>query len=427
VTTILLTLFTVGYSAIALEHFLKVNKAVSALLTGVFCWTIFIMLSPEKQLISDDLIRHVGDFSGILFFLLGAMTIVEIISAHNGFDVITKVVNVDSKRKLLWLSTILTFFISSALDNLTTTIVMISLLTKFALNKEERLIFVGMVVIAANAGGAWTPIGDVTSTMLWIGGRVTSMGLIIKLFLPSIVCTIIPLVMVTFMINGKLDVMKNTSSEGADTQKPWERNLVFFLGMGSLLFIPFFKGITHLPPFMGILLGLGVLWLVTEIIHVGKHDDHKSAFSVTQALRKIDMGSVLFFLGILTCIAALDSSGILRWMATSLNTNLKNPLLIDFVIGLLSAIVDNVPLVAGTMGMYSLHDFIVDHQFWTFLSYCAGTGGSILIIGSAAGVAAMGLANINFVWYLKKISLPALLGYVGGAAVFFVLEVMMKV
>jgi Na+/H+ antiporter NhaD/arsenite permease-like protein len=417
----------VGYSAIALEHYLKVNKAVSALLTGVFCWTIFIMLSPEKSLISDDLIRHVGDFSGILFFLLGAMTIVEIISAHNGFDVITKVVNVDSKRKLLWLSTILTFFLSSALDNLTTTIVMISLLTKFALNKEERLIFVGMVVIAANAGGAWTPIGDVTSTMLWIGGRVTSLGIIMKLFLPSIVCTVIPLVMVTFMIHGKLDVMKNTSSEGADTQNAWERNLVFFLGMGSLLFIPIFKGITHLPPFMGILLGLGVLWLVTEIMHAGKHDDHKAAFSVTQALRKIDMGSVLFFLGILTCIAALDSSGILGWMATSLNTNLKNPLLIDFVIGLLSAIVDNVPLVAGTMGMYSLHDFVADHQFWSFLSYCAGTGGSILIIGSAAGVAAMGLANINFVWYLKKISLPALLGYVGGAAVFFVLEVVMKV
>jgi Na+/H+ antiporter NhaD/arsenite permease-like protein len=283
------------------------------------------------------------------------------------------------------------------------------------------------VVIAANAGGAWTPIGDVTSTMLWIGGRVSSLGLIIKLFLPSVVCTIIPLAMVTFMIKGKLDVMKNTSSAGADAQKPWERNLIFFLGMGSLLFIPFFKSITHLPPFMGILLGLGVLWLVTEIIHAGKHDDHKQGFSVTQALRKIDMGCVLFFLGILTCIAALDSAGILGWLATSLNTNLKNPLLIDFVIGLLSAIVDNVPLVAGTMGMYSLQDFVVDHQFWSFLSYCAGTGGSILIIGSAAGVAAMGLANINFIWYLKKISLPALLGYVGGAAVFYVLEVMMKV
>jgi Na+/H+ antiporter NhaD/arsenite permease-like protein len=426
VTTILLTLFTVGYSAIALEHFLKVNKAVSALLTGVLCWTIFIMLSPEKHIVSEDLIRHVGDFSGILFFLLGAMTIVELISAHNGFDVITKVINVNSKRKLLWISTVLTFFLSSALDNLTTTIVMISLLSKFALNKEERLLFIGMVVIAANAGGAWTPIGDVTSTMLWIGGRVTSLGIIFKLFLPSVVCAVIPLVMVTFMIKGKLETTPQSGNNSTYTQKAWERNLVFFLGIGALLFIPFFKSITHLPPFMGILLGLGVLWLVTEIIHAEKHDDHKEAFSVTQALRKIDMGSVLFFLGILTCIAALDSAGILGTLATSLNQSLKNPLLIDFVIGILSAIVDNVPLVAGTMGMYSLTDFAVDDQFWTFLSYCAGTGGSILIIGSAAGVAAMGLANINFVWYLKKISLPALLGYTGGAAVFFVLEVMMK-
>lgn len=424
-TTVLMVLFTVGYSAIALEHFLRVNKAVSALLTGVFCWTIFILASNQPHLVNEELTKHVGDFSGILFFLLGAMTIVELINAHNGFDIITNFVNVKSKRSLLWISTFITFFLSAALDNLTTTIVMISIISKFALSKEERLLFIGMVVIAANAGGAWTPIGDVTSTMLWIGGRVTSLGIIKELFIPSIVSALIPLIIVSFMIKGKLGTPEQNQN-GKAGQKIWERNVVFILGIGSLLFIPIFKSVTHLPPFMGVLFGLGILWLFTEILHAEKEDDERHRYSVTQALRNIDMGSVLFFLGILTCIAALDSAGILNWLATSLNHSLKSPLLIDFAIGILSAIVDNVPLVAGTMGMYSLQNYAVDDIFWTFLSYCAGTGGSILIIGSAAGVAAMGLARINFIWYLKKISLPAFLGYAGGAAAFIVFRLLLN-
>jgi Na+/H+ antiporter NhaD/arsenite permease-like protein len=271
---------------------------------------------------------------------------------------------------------------------------MISILSKFALSKEERMLFVGMVVIAANSGGAWTPIGDVTSTMLWIGGRVTSLGIIKELFIPSIVSTLLPVIMVSFMVKGKLETPEQ-NQEGKAGQKIWERNVIFILGIGTLLFIPIFKSVTHLPPFMGVLLGLGVLWLFTEILHAGKGDDERQKYSVTQALRNIDMSSVLFFLGILTCIAALDAAGILGWLASSLNQSLKSPLLIDFAIGILSAIVDNVPLVAGTMGMYSLQNYVVDNTFWTFLSYCAGTGGSILIIGSAAGVAAMGLAKIN--------------------------------
>lgn len=416
-TTFLLVLFAVGYTAIALEHFIKVNKAVSALFAGVLCWTVFIVLSPDKHFVSEKLIEGLGNNAGILFFLLGAMTIVEIINAHNGFDIITKIINVTSKRKLLWLMSIITFFLSSVLDNLTTTIVMISLLSKFGLNKEDKMFFAGLTVIAANAGGAWTPIGDVTTTMIWIGNRVTSLGIMRETFLTSMVSLIVPLIFVSFFMKGKLEVT-DSSSENNGNIKSWEKNSVFFMGIGALLFVPFFKSITHLPPFMGILLGLAVLWLYTEIIHARKHEEERELYSVTQALRRIDMGSVLFFLGILTCISSLEHSGILGTVATYLNNTLKNPLLIDFAIGIVSAIVDNVPLVAGTMGMYSLQTFPVDHEFWSFLCYCAGTGGSILVIGSAAGVVSMALAKINFMWYVRKITFPALLGYVAGAVVF---------
>jgi Na+/H+ antiporter NhaD/arsenite permease-like protein len=423
----MIALFVVGYCAIALEHYLKINKAVSAILAGVLCWTVYIMMSPGDQMhhVSEQLIESLGSNAGILFFLLGAMTIVELINAHNGFDIITKIINVTSKRKLLWIMSIVTFFLSSVLDNLTTTIVMISLLSKFALNKEDKMFFAGITVIAANAGGAWTPIGDVTTTMLWIGNRITSVGIMKSLFFASIVNLIVPLIAVSFFMKGKLETTE-TKSNADDKQNAWERNSVFFLGIGALLFVPFFKSVTHLPPFMGILLGLAVLWLYTEIIHAKKHEEARELYSVTTALRRIDMGSVLFFLGILTCIASLEASGILGATATALNQSLKNPLLIDFVIGLLSAIVDNVPLVAGTMGMYTLTDFAVNDQFWSFLSYCAGTGGSILVIGSAAGVVSMALANINFMWYMKKISLPALLGYVAGAGAFLLQEMLMK-
>ncbi len=424
--TFMIALFAVGYLAIALEHVIKINKAVSAILAGVLCWTVYVLMSPKEGVhhISEQLVEHLGANAGILFFLLGAMTIVELINAHNGFDVITKVINLTSKRKLLWLMSIITFFFSAVLDNLTTTIVMISLLTKFSLNKEDKMFFAGITVIAANAGGAWTPIGDVTTTMLWIGNRITSVGVIKTLLFPSLVSLIVPLITVSFFVKGKIDPIE-CKDIGCD-QNSWERTSVFFLGIGALLFVPFFKSITHLPPFMGILLGLGVLWLYTEIIHAEKHEEERELYSVTTALRRIDMGSVLFFLGILTCIAALESSGILGTAATALNQSLKNPLLIDFVIGILSAIVDNVPLVAGTMGMYTLTDFAVDDTFWQFLSYCAGTGGSILVIGSAAGVVSMALAKINFMWYLKKISLVALLGYVAGAGAFLLQEMLIK-
>ncbi|NLD94703.1 MAG: sodium:proton antiporter [Fibrobacter sp.] len=424
--TFMIVLFVVGYLAIALEHVIKINKAVSAILAGVLCWTVYVLMSPKEGVhhISEQLVEHLGANAGILFFLLGAMTIVELINAHNGFDVITKVINLTSKRKLLWIMSIITFFLSAALDNLTTTIVMISLLSKFSLNKEDKMFFAGITVIAANAGGAWTPIGDVTTTMLWIGNRITSVGVIKTLLFPSLVSLIIPLITVSFFIKGKIDPIKCSSNDC--NQDAWERNSVFFLGIGALLFVPFFKSITHLPPFMGILLGLGVLWLYTEIIHAEKHEEERELYSVTTALRRIDMGSVLFFLGILTCVASLESSGILGTAATALNQSLKNPLLIDFIIGILSAIVDNVPLVAGTMGMYTLTDFAVDDTFWLFLSYCAGTGGSILVIGSAAGVVSMALAKINFMWYLKKISLVALLGYVAGAGAFLLQEMFIK-
>lgn len=421
-TTFLIVLFIVGYTAIALEHLFKVNKAVPAILAGVLCWTVFILMSPEKHIVSEQLIEHLGNNAGILFFLLGAMTIVELINAHNGFDIITKIVNVTSKRKLLWIMSLVTFFLSAALDNLTTTIVMISLLSKFSLNKDDKMFFAGIIVIAANSGGAWTPIGDVTTTMLWIGNRITSLGVIKSLFLPSFVSTIVPLVFVSFFVKGKLEPAKAENNMNGN-QKAWEKYSVFFLGIGALLFVPFFKSVTHLPPFMGILLGLGVLWLYTEIVHAEKHEEKRELYSVTTALRRIDMGSVLFFLGILTCVSALESAGILGSVATSLNESLKNPLLIDFVIGILSAIVDNVPLVAGTMGMYSLQDFVADDKFWLFLSYCAGTGGSILVIGSAAGVVSMALAKINFVWYLKKISFPALIGYIAGAGTFILMQI----
>ncbi|HMA64538.1 MAG TPA: sodium:proton antiporter NhaD [Chitinispirillaceae bacterium] len=424
--TFMIVLFVVGYLAIALEHVIKINKAVSAILAGVLCWTVYVLMSPKEGMhhISEQLVEHLGANAGILFFLLGAMTIVELINAHNGFDVITKVINFTSKRKLLWIMSIITFFLSAVLDNLTTTIVMISLLSKFSLNKEDKMFFAGITVIAANAGGAWTPIGDVTTTMLWIGNRITSVGVMKSLLFPSLISLIVPLITVSFFIKGKIDPIECTSN-GCNPDA-WERNSVFFLGIGALLFVPFFKSITHLPPFMGILLGLGVLWLYTEIIHAEKHDEARELYSVTTALRRIDMGSVLFFLGILTCIAALESSGILGATATALNQSLKNPLLIDFVIGVLSAIVDNVPLVAGTMGMYTLNNFAVDNQFWLFLSYCAGTGGSILVIGSAAGVVSMALAKINFMWYMKKISLVALIGYIAGAGAFLLQEMLMK-
>ena len=418
-SAIILT-FVAGYLAIAFEHVLKVNKAAIAILTGVFCWTIYIVLSPDYHHVTSQLIEHVGDFSGILFFLMGAMTIVELIDMHNGFDVITNRIGVTRKRQLLWITGLLAFFLSAVLDNLTTTIVMISLLMKFALDKEERMLFIGIVVIAANAGGAWSPIGDVTTTMLWIDGRITSASIITKLLIPSLVCAAVPLTMATFMIHGKIDGNVQNGATQIDRKAKRDRNIVLLFGVAALLFVPVFKTLTHLPPFMGMLLALGSLWLLTEILHAKKDDIEKRSFSAANALTKIDMPSVLFFLGILVSISALEAAGILATLSHWLDKTIGNVTAIDLSIGLLSAIVDNVPLVAGAMGIYSLQQFPADHHFWTFLSYCAGTGGSALIIGSAAGVAAMGIANINFMWYLRKITPLAVAGYLAGAGVYLI-------
>lgn len=421
---LIVLVFVIGYLFIAFEHNVNINKAASALLTGVLCWTIYIMGGVgEAHMISEELSEHLGELSGILFFLMGAMTIVELIDAHDGFQVITNAITTTNKKKLLWILSFITFFLSSVLDNLTTAIVMVSLLRKLISDKNDRLLFVGIVVIAANAGGAWSPIGDVTTTMLWIGGQVTAGNIIIKLIIPSLVCLIIPLVATSFYVKGEIvkpDLELKYSGKYPTTQR--ERNIVFWLGIASLVFVPVFKTITHLPPFMGILFGLGVLWVVTEIIHGKKDDEDRDALTVVTALRKIDVPSILFFLGILLAISVLQSTGQLGELASYMDKQIGNIDLIVMTIGVLSAIVDNVPLVAAAMGMYDLSVYGTDNYLWEFLAYCAGTGGSILIIGSAAGVAAMGMERIDFMWYLKKISWLAALGYFAGAVTYILQE-----
>ena len=415
---LIVLVFIIGYAGIAFEHPLKINKTASALLTGVLCWTVYIMGSSNVDLVSEQLYEHLGQISSILFFLLGAMTIVELIDAHDGFDVITSRIRTTDKRKLLWIISILTFFLSAVLDNLTTTIVMVSLLRKLIDDKPTRMFFVSMVVLAANAGGAWTPIGDVTTTMLWIGGQLTTGNIITNLFIPSIVCLIVPLLVLSFSRAGKVETPQVVESHQTDKTTPFERKFILALGIGALLFVPFFKTITHLPPFMGMLFGLAILWIVTELMHKSKNDADKDAYSVVQALRKADVSSVLFFLGILVAISALESTDQLRDLALLMDEKIGNINVIVISIGVLSAIVDNVPLVAAGMGMYDMTTYPTDHYFWSFLAYCAGTGGSMLIIGSAAGVAAMGMEKIDFIWYLKNITFLAFLGYMGGAGAF---------
>jgi len=413
--------FIVGYAAIVFEHPIKINKAGTALLTGVLCWILYISIdfTPDRvELKVDYLTEHLADISAILFFLLGAMTIVELVDAHDGFKIITNLIRSTNRRKLLWIISFIAFFLSSILDNLTTSIVMVSLLRKIIDDKEERLLFISMVVIAANAGGAWTPIGDVTTTMLWIQGKITTGNIMKELFIPSLVCLVIPLAILSPRLKGNFKKPEVIENKKQIPTTPFERKFVFFMGVGALVFVPVFKTITHLPPYMGILFGLGVLWLATEILHREKNEENKSIYSVMSALQKVDVPSVLFFLGILLAISALQSQGHLTLAAQFLDSSLGNTSIIVFIIGLLSAIVDNVPLVAAAMGMY---DFPVDDHFWKFLAYCAGTGGSILIIGSAAGVAVMGMEKIDFIWYLKRISLLALAGYVAGAATYILI------
>ncbi len=416
ITTLIIIVFILGYAAIAFEHPLKLNKAASALITGVLCWTIYILQSDSTHTVGEELLHHLGEISSILFFLLGAMTIVELIDTHNGFSIITQKIKTTSKSKLLIIITVLTFFLSALLDNLTTAIVMTSLSAKLLVDKEHKLWFCGMIVIAANAGGAWSPLGDVTTTMLWIGGQITALNIMKQLILPSIVVCLFPAMLVARRFRG----MKfNPIPESAATAKQkTESRIILFAGMGFLVFVPVFKTITHLPPFMGMLLALGLMWVITTIIHKGKDPEIAERFTVAKALQKVDTPSILFFLGILLAVSALQSFGLLKELAVWLSSTLKNDYLIGTALGLLSAFVDNVPLVAASQGMYDLATYATDHPFWEFLALTTGTGGSAIIIGSAAGVAVMGIEQIDFMWYLKKISWLALLGFAAGILVF---------
>ncbi|HPF68367.1 MAG TPA: sodium:proton antiporter NhaD [Flavobacteriales bacterium] len=423
--------FVLGYLAIALEHPIRVNKAASAIFTGAVIWGLLMVFHDtilpgadgDTHHLVEELRHHLGEIAEILFFLIGAMTVVELIDVHGGFRVITDRITSTKKSTLLWIISVLTFFLSAALDNLTTTIVMCALLRKLIKDKETLWLFAGMVIISANAGGAWSPIGDVTTIMLWIGGQVTSLNIIAKLILPSLVCMILPLLWMTFTQKGNVerpDVVRSSGGHGGKITG-FERNLVFGLGVGSLLFVPVFKSVTHLPPYVGIMFGLGLLWIVTEVMHWRHGADDRGDLMVTAVLRRIDMPSVLFFLGILVAVAALQTAGHLTLLAGWLDSSLGNIYLINGTIGVLSAIVDNVPLVAAAMGMYPMTQYPVDDIFWELLALCAGTGGSLLVIGSAAGVAAMGILRIDFIWYLRKMMLPALLGYLGGILTFWLM------
>jgi len=428
ITTLMIIVFFLGYIAIALEHPLKIDKAASALIIGGLGWTLFSFTGINHHDLTHEIQHHLVDIAEILFFLLGAMTIVELIDAHEGFAIITEKITTKKKVALMWILSILTFFFSAALDNLTTSIVMAALLTKLIKDKEDIWLFAGMVILSANAGGAWSPIGDITTIMLWIGGQVTATNIITSIFIPSVVCALVPLIYLTFRLKGnvarseKIELTEHT----LDPTTHFERKLIFYMGVCGLLFVPFFKTITHLPPYVGMLLALGVLWITTEIIHKSKNHEQKSQLSVIGVLKKVDVPTIYFFLGILLAVASLQSAGQLDIVATYLDKTFDGDIyIINMIIGLLSAIVDNVPLVAGAMGMYDIApmgDFGVDGKFWEFLAYCSGTGGSVLIIGSAAGVAVMGILKIDFIWYLKNISLLALMGYLAGAATYILMQ-----
>jgi len=419
--TLLIVVFVLAYAAIALEHPLKINKSASALLGAGLLWTIYAVASGDGQKVGLDLNDSLMATAQIVFFLMGAMTIVEVVDAHNGFEVITSRIKTTRLSSLMWMVGFVTFFLSSILDNLTTTIVMVSLMKKLLDKHEDRLFFAGIIVIAANAGGAWTPIGDVTTTMLWIGGQITTVQIMKGLFVPSMINLLVPLA-VTSMVLGARPVIapQRAHDEEVFETTPFERNLMFFLGLGILVAVPLFKTVTHLPPFMGILFGLGLLWLVGDLVHRQEEDLRKQRLTLARALTRIDMSSVVFFIGILLSVAVLEHTHILSSIAQWLDKTVGRQDVIVMIIGLVSAVVDNVPLVAASMGMYSLQQYPADSFLWEFMAYCAGTGGSILIIGSAAGVAAMGLEKIDFLWYMKKISALALLGYFGGAIAYIV-------
>lgn len=416
----LVVVFIVAYGAIALEHPLGINKSASALVGAGLMWSIYALGMDDPQLVGGELDTTVAATAQIVFFLMGAMTIVEVVDSHHGFDVITARIGTSRLSSLMWLIGLVTFFLSAVLDNLTTTIVMISLMKKLIDQREDRLYFAGLIVIAANAGGAWTPIGDVTTTMLWIGGQITAVAIMKGVFLPALANLLLPMAVMSRVLKGRKLSLPTSVDVAKSGTTVFERNLMFYLGLAILICVPVFKTWTHLPPFMGILFGLGILWLVGDLLHKEKLDEQKERLTLVRALTRIDMSSLVFFIGILLSVATLEHTHLLKSLALWLDHTVGRQDVIVTSIGLASAVVDNVPLVAASMGMYSLQQFPSDSFLWEFMAYCAGTGGSILIIGSAAGVAAMGLEKIDFFWYVRKISGLALLAYLMGAVVYIV-------
>ncbi len=435
-TTAIVIVFIVGYLCIALESVTKINKAAIALLMCVACWTL-LMLAPGSfypdvpadgvmHKIAEVIEHHLGDAAGTLFFLMGAMTIVEIVDSNGGFNFVRDVMKTRSKRKLMWRMAFMTFFLSAILDNLTTSIVMIMVLRKLVQERKDRLIYAALVIIAANSGGAFSPIGDVTTIMLWIKGVITTQGVITEIFIPSLISMAIPAFILQYQLKGKFDKAQNLPAAEVSQFTKTQRNIIFWLGVGGLVFVPIFKTITHLPPFMGILLVLGLLWTVTEIFHHNTDEDDTMAKRVSDLLSRIDLSTIMFFLGILMAVAVLQEIGVLTAMGQGLNTAFSgNYYIINGIIGVLSSIVDNVPLVAGCMGMYPVEaagPMAVDGIFWQLLAYCAGVGGSMLIIGSAAGVVVMGLEKITFGWYMKKITWIVFVGYIAGIFSYWIID-----
>jgi Na+/H+ antiporter NhaD/arsenite permease-like protein len=418
--TMVAVVFVLAYTMIALEHPIKINKSATALLAAGLMWTLYSFASPlGVEGVSHQLTEKLAETAAIVFFLICAMTIVEVVDSHGGFEVITSRIKATKLTSLLWIIGFISFYLSSILDNMTTTIVMVALMKRLLKERAQRLFFAGIIVVAANAGGAWTPIGDVTTTMLWIGGQITTGAIMKGLWIASMINLLVPLAIASFMLKGDV-VPPDQVENGASNTSQFEKNLMFFMGMGALIFVPVFKAVTHLPPYLGILLALGVLWLVGNILHRNKPDEEKDHLRLAKALKRIDMASVVFFIGILLAVASLSANGMLPALAHWLDAKLGNQALIVIIIGLCSAVIDNIPLVAASMGMYPLSQFPTDSFIWEFMAYCAGTGGSILIIGSAAGVAAMGLEKIEFFWYARRIGPLAFAGYFAGVAAYII-------
>jgi Na+/H+ antiporter NhaD/arsenite permease-like protein len=467
--TLMIIVFVLGYIAIALEHPIKIDKAASALVMGALIWGMLALgidelvtkeflagfyekfqakfqalkeigvYSTEEfvkpiKFLKYELSHHLVDIGEILFFLLAAMTIVELVDAHQGFSIITDKITTKKKIPLMWILCVITFFFSAVLDNLTTSIVMAALLSKMIKDIKDLWMFAGMIIISANAGGAWSPMGDVTTIMLWIGGQVSAWNIISSIFIPSLICMLVPLIYISFKLKGNIESPNSKDLKGhlINPITSFERGMIFYMGVLGLLFVPIFKITTGLPPYLGMLLSLGVLWITTEIMHRAKNHEEKSHLSVIGVLKKVDTPTIFFFLGILLAVAGLQSAGQLDIVAKYLETTFagENKIyIINVIVGLLSALVDNVPLVAGAMGMYdvgAIQEGVLaypqDHSFWEFLAYCAGTGGSVLIIGSAAGVAVMGILKIDFIWYFKNIAMLALMGYLAGAATYIFIQ-----